>query len=230
MTPLPARTATSGTPSVPPVTSACPVCRFGVRVPVLAAALPVIGLFLGLLCPCLLSPSGCLGLRASPLWSCPKDPRCPFSDRSEPTSCPRERAFPGLRVTRRGGGDSGGQPSQLQMLPAGRSAGPRIPLPAQLAPNRAAREPRPLRAGTCPGPAQAPAASRRGVSAHAQNPLRRRPAGARGGQRQRVLGGGGAACARAQKGPRSDPRRAEETAEQRAEVGARPARLVEVGA
>lgn len=175
MTPPPARTIASG-PRLPACHLRLPcLCRLGVRVPIPAASLPEFGPFLGLLYPCLVSvrlslSASDLGLLSSgPARRTPCAPSPPARDR---TSCPRRRAFPGLRVTRRGG-DSGWQPSRLRTPPALPSAGPRIPPPTRLAP---------LGVGTGFWPTPAPAAPRQGASAHAQSPPRPRPAGARGGQ------------------------------------------------
>ena len=193
-------------PSISQVTSACPVSAGWAAVSLSPA---VFSLFFAPLCPCLLSPSGCLSASASGLLHPGPTLRPPLhssSTRRDRTSCPRERAFPGLRVTRRGS-DSGGHPCRLPMP----QPCPQLGLAAT---RPLARAPSP-RIGTRAEPAHAPAASPRGVSAHARSPLPQRPAGAAGGQPAARLGGGGAACARAQKGRRSVAQLAEEKAARR---------------
>lgn len=89
---------------------------------------------------------------------------------------------------------------QRAALPAPDAPGSALsPLPTRLLHQGTAREPLTLCAGTGPGPAHAPAAQPWGVSAHAQSPQRPRPAALGVGSPRRVLGGGGAACAHAQK-------------------------------
>lgn len=172
-----------------PVCPACHLrlpclCRLGVRVPVPAASLPVFGLFLGLLCPCLVSvrlslSASASGLhRSGPARRTPCAPSPPARDR---TSCPRRRAFPGLPVTRRGG-NSGWQPSRLRAPPALPLAGHSIPRPLGSRPQGPARKPAPPSAGTRLRQTQTPAALRRDANAHAQSPPQPRPAGAWGGQ------------------------------------------------
>lgn len=203
-------------PSDPLVTSACWES--------VSLSLLRLYLFFGLLCPCPLSPSGCL---SQPLTSLPEDPLhlSPAPDR---TTCPSGRASLSLRVIRSDSG-SRGQPCRLpRCLPPRRLlSGSAPPPPSTLSRPRAGGSARTRipRTGTHAQLAHAPAALPRGVSAHAQSPMQRRPAGAPGGQLAARLGWGGAACARAQKGGRSISRQAEEKAARRAEVGARPARV-----
>lgn len=208
MTPPPTRTAASGS-------------RLSRRSP-----LPVLSLPAGRPCPCppLCSasflppcvPVSCLrlavylglGLRTPPPRSHPEVPPCTPPPARDRTSCPRGRAFPGLRVTRQ----------RLRRAPLPTPDTPALPTagPDSHPPTRA--RPSPL-IGTRAEPAHAPAASPRGVSAHARSPLPQRPAGAAGGQPAARLGGGGAACARAQKGRRSGAQLVEEKA---ARCGAAP--------
>lgn len=155
-----------------------------------------------------------LCLRAPPLKSRPEDPCSPSPPAWDRTSCPHGRAFPGLRVTRRGS-DSGGHPSGLPMLQVLLEGRPPQHTPDSLAPPPLA-----------PGPLLSPRMLRRLAARRlcaCPGPLRARPAGAPGGQLAESLSGGGAARARAQKGRLPVARLAEEKAVWPAEVGSRPA-------
>ena len=189
--------------SVTPVTSACPVSAAWTSVSLSPLRLCLYSAPFSACCVPVLSPAVSLGLRAPPLGSLPEDPLLPSSARSgldvvsTRTRVPRSTRDPaGRRLWLAAlsapdapnlafGWTPHPPPTRLTSphspVPGPDSGGRKLPLPRGGAP---ARMPR-ARCGRDP---QAP-----GV-----------------GSRRRVLGGGGAACARAQNGPRSVAQRAEE--------------------
>lgn len=212
----------------------------------LLSPLPALSLPLGRPCPCPRCVSACvrplswpavslsclrpavslgLGLRAPPLRSRTRTPCAPSPPARDQTSCPRRRAFPGLRVTRRGG-HSGWQPSRLRMPPALRLAGPRIPRPLGSRPQGPARGARAPQLGD---PTPGDASSRRPAAGR----QRACPEPAAAETRGRLGWAAGGACS-AGAGPRARVRRKARAqshgqlrrsgAARRAEVGLRSAR------